>query len=120
MSRQSYLTLAPGDFNGFLGLAVDNLSVLALLAGILVGGFHIPAEIVFGRMFPGTAIGVLIGDVAYSVLAFRLARRTGRTDITDMPFGLDTPSTIGMALLVLGPAFSKFSDAGLDPRDAGL
>ena len=112
--------LVAGDVNGFLGLVVDNLSVLALLAAVLIGGFGIPATIVFGRMFPGTALGVLIGDLIYTWLALRLARRTGRADVTAMPFGLDTPSTIGMGVLVLGPAFAKFRAAGLDPIAAGL
>jgi adenine/guanine/hypoxanthine permease len=114
------LRLVPGDVNGFLGLVVDNLSVLALLAALLIGGFGIPPTIVFARMFPGTALGVLLGDLIYTWLAVRLARRTGRVDVTAMPFGLDTPSTIGMALLVLGPAFANFRAAGLDPFEAGL
>src|SRR5277367_2467121 len=116
----SYWRLVPGDVNGFLGLVVDNLSVLALLAAVLIGAYGVPADIVFGRMFPGTAFGVLAGDLVYTWLAVRLARRTGRTDVTAMPLGLDTPSTIGMALLVLGPAFVKFRAAGLDPAGAGL
>jgi len=116
----SYWRLVPGDVNGFLGLVVDNLSVLALLAAVLIGGYGVPAPIVFGRMFPGTALGVLLGDLVYTWLAVRLARRTGRGDVTAMPFGLDTPSTIGMVLLVLGPAFAKFRAAGLDPAAAGL
>src|ERR1700730_13360321 len=116
----SYLRLVPGDVNGFLGLVVDNLSVLALLAAVLIGGYGVPAPIVFGRMFPGTALGVLVGDLVYTWLAVRLARRTGRDDVTAMPFGLDTPSTLGMVLLVLGPAFAKFRAAGLDPTSAGL
>src|ERR1700733_3242508 len=119
-SQPSYFRLVPGDVNGFLGLVVDNLSVLGLLAAVLIGGFGVPADIVFGKMFPGTALGVLVGDLAYTWLAVRLARRTGRRDVTAMPFGLDTPSTIGMALLVLGPAFAKFRAAGLDPAAAGL
>src|SRR5450755_4693231 len=114
------LRIGGGDVNGFLGLLVDNLSVLALLAAVLIGGFGIPAAIVFGRMFPGTALGVLIGDLAYTWLAVRLGRRTGRSDVTAMPIGLDTPSTIGMALLVLGPAFVKYRAAGLSPMAAGL
>jgi AGZA family xanthine/uracil permease-like MFS transporter len=120
MTKGHYLRLVPGDVNGFLGLVVDNLSVLALLAAVLIGGFGIPSSIVFGRMFPGTALGVLVGDACYTWLAVRLARRTGRSDVTAMPFGLDTPSTIGMVLLVLGPAFLKFRAAGLDPAAAGL
>jgi AGZA family xanthine/uracil permease-like MFS transporter len=119
-ASQSYFRLVPGDINGFLGLVVDNLSVLGLLAAVLIGGYGVPADIVFGKMFPGTALGVLLGDLVYSWLAVRLARRTGRDDVTAMPFGLDTPSTIGMALLVLGPAFAKFRAAGLDPTSAGL
>lgn len=114
------MRLVPGDINGFLGLVVDNLSVLGLLAAVLIGAYGVPADIVFGKMFPGTAFGVLVGDFAYTWLAVRLARRTGRSDVTAMPFGLDTPSTIGMALLVLGPAFAKFRAAGLDPTAAGL
>ncbi len=106
--------------NGFLGLVVDNLSVLALLAAVLIGGYGVPADVVFGRMFPGTAFGVMVGDLIYSWLAVRLARRTGRDDVTAMPFGLDTPSTIGMVLLVLGPAFLKFRAAGFNPMAAGL
>ena len=108
-----------GDLNGFFGLMFDNLSVLSFLAGILIFAFGFPADIVYGRMFPGTAFGVLFGDVAYTVMARRLARRTGR-EVTAMPLGLDTPSTIGMALVVLGPAFLSFKAAGMPEREAAL
>lgn len=114
------LRILPGDINGLLALSVDNLSVMALLAGILIGGFGVPADTVLGRMIPGTAFGVLIGDLLYTALAVRLARRSGRSDVTAMPFGLDTPSTIGMAVLVLGPAFVRFRASGLDAEAAGL
>ena len=103
--RSEYRWAAPGDINAFFGLMLDNVVNLAVLAGILVGGFGFPATLVYTRMFPGTALGVLFGDVVYTVMAIRLARRTGRTDVTAMPLGLDAPSTIGMALTVLGPAF---------------
>ena len=104
-SLGAYRWAAAGDVNAFFGLILDNVVNLAILAGILVGAFGFPADIVFRRMFPGTALGVMIGDLAYTWLAFRLARRTGRSDVTAMPLGLDSPSTIGMAFAVLGPAF---------------
>jgi AGZA family xanthine/uracil permease-like MFS transporter len=100
-----YRWAAPGDVNAFFGLMLDNVVNLALLAGILVFGFGFPADLVFTRMFPGTALGVMVGDLVYTWLAFRLARETGRDDITAMPLGIDSPSTIGMAVAVLGPAF---------------
>jgi AGZA family xanthine/uracil permease-like MFS transporter len=115
-----YRWLVRGDWNGFFGLVVDNVSVLAFLATVLTGVFRFPPDVVLGRMFPGTALGVLAGDVLYTGLAFRLARRTGRADVTAMPLGLDTPSTIGMALLVLGPAFLRFQQAGMDVHAAAI
>ena len=109
-----------GDINGFFGLAFDNFTVLSFLAGILILGFQFPADIVYKRMFPGTAFGVLFGDVVYTWMAFRLARRTGNSKVTAMPLGLDTPSTIGLALTVLGPAFVALKAQGMAPQDAAM
>src|SRR5207302_3275051 len=46
-------------------------------------------------------------DLVYTLMAFRLARRTGNAAVTAMPLGLDTPSTFGVALLVLLPALQE-------------
>ncbi len=95
-----------GDVNGFFGLMIDNVAVMMILAGILSGsGFT--QEFVLTRMIPGSAMGVLIGDLVYTWMAFRLARRTGRTDITAMPLGIDTPSTFAVAFLVLIPSYQQ-------------
>jgi AGZA family xanthine/uracil permease-like MFS transporter len=111
---------ASGDINGFFGLVVDNLTILAFLASALVGIFGFPAEVVFGRMFPGTALGVLVGNLLYTAMARRLARRSGRADVTAMPLGLDAPTTIGLALLVLGPAYAGMRQDGMDEQAAAL
>src|SRR5207237_8020398 len=95
---------AAGDVNGFLGLALDNVTVLVIFSSVLVGVFGFPADLVLGRMLPGTALGVLVGDLAYTLMALRLARRTGREDVTAMPFGIDTPTTFAMAFGARGPA----------------
>ncbi len=54
-------------------------------------------------MVPGTALGVLAGDLVYTWLAIRLMRRTRRDDVTAMPFGIDTPTLFAMVFGVLGP-----------------
>jgi AGZA family xanthine/uracil permease-like MFS transporter len=64
-------------------------------------------------MIPGTAIGVLVGDLLFFWLAFKLAARTGRQTVTAMPLGLDTPSTFGMVFFVLGPAYLAAKTAGM-------
>jgi AGZA family xanthine/uracil permease-like MFS transporter len=94
---------AAGDVSATFGLVVDNLTNLVVLAGILIGVFRFPADLVLYRMVPGTALGVLAGDLAYTWLAVRLARRSGRHDVTAMPFGIDTPSLFGVTFGVLGP-----------------
>ena len=119
-SSNRYRWFALGDLNGFFGLMFDNLTVLSFLAGILVFVFKFPADIVYTRMFPGTAFGVLFGDIVYTWMAFRLAKKTGKTEITAMPLGLDTPSTIGIALVVLGPAFVGLKAEGLSEHDAAM
>ncbi|MEQ1503286.1 MAG: hypothetical protein ABMB14_13700 [Myxococcota bacterium] len=115
-----YRWAAVGDLNAFFGLMLDNVVNLVILAGILVYVFGFPEDIVYGRMFPGTALGVMFGDLVYTWLAFRLAKKTGRDDVTAMPLGLDAPSTIGMAFAVLGPAFVAAKGRGLTPDEAGL
>ena len=95
-----------GDVNAFFGLMLDNVAVMVLLVTLISGDGDgkFTSEFVLTHMIPGTAIGVLLGDLVYSWMALRLARRSGRKDVTAMPLGLDTPSTFGVALLVLLPA----------------
>src|SRR3546814_18700884 len=53
-------------------------------------------------------------------MARRLAAKTGRDDVTAMPLGLDAPTSIGMALLVLGPAFVAFKQGGMADEAAAI
>lgn len=110
-----YAWAARGDVNAFFGLVLDNIGDMILMATLLVGVFGFPAEFVLTRMIPGTALGVMVGDLIYTYMAFRLARRSGRRNVTAMPLGLDTPSTFGVVFLVLGPAFVGATKAGMDP-----
>jgi adenine/guanine/hypoxanthine permease len=98
-----------GDLNAFFGLILDNVAVMIALVSLItsatpVADVRFSREFVLTQMIPGTALGVVIGDLAYSWMAFRLARRSGRTDVTAMPLGLDTPSTFAVGPLVLLPA----------------
>ncbi len=115
-----YKWFVAGDINGFFGLMIDNLTVLSFLAGIMISVFKYPADIVYGKMFPGTAFGVLFGDLVYTWMAFRLAKKKNNSEVTAMPLGLDTPSTIGIALTVLGPAFIYLKAKGMAVNDAAM
>lgn len=114
-----YQWLQSGDINAFFGLMLDNIVGLMLMVSLLVFGFGFPKEFVVGAMVPGTALGVMVGDLAFFYLAFRLAKKTGRSDVTAMPLGLDTPSTFGYCLFILGHSYSHGVNAmSLTPMDA--
>ena len=97
-----YRWAALGDINAYFGLMLDNVAGLLLIVSLLSHNFNFPVDFVLQSMIPGTALGVLIGDLAFFVIAFRLAKKTGSDSVTAMPLGLDTPSTFGMVFFVLG------------------
>lgn len=105
MSSTRYRWAAVGDINAFFGLMLDNVAGLILIVSLLHMNFGFPIDFALQSMIPGTAIGVLIGDLAFFIIALRLAKRLGRDSVTAMPLGLDTPSTFGMVFFVLGPAY---------------
>jgi adenine/guanine/hypoxanthine permease len=100
-----YAWASRGDINAFFGLMLDNIGDMILMATLLVAAFGMPADFVLTKMIPGTAVGVMVGDLIFTAMAFGLARKTGRSDVTAMPLGLDTPSTFGAVFLIIGPAY---------------
>ena len=66
-----------GDIDGFFGLFLDNLFQLMVISvlGHTICGF--PRELVNGRILPGAAVSILLGNLFYAWQARQLARRTG-------------------------------------------
>jgi adenine/guanine/hypoxanthine permease len=120
VSRTHYSWAAKGDVNAFFGLMLDNVANLLLTVSLLHGAFAFPTDVALRNMIPGTAIGVLVGDLLFFWLAFKLAKKTGRNSITAMPLGLDTPSAFGMIIFVLGPAFLAAKGSGMEPHEAAI
>ena len=116
--NRGYRWAASGDVNAYFGLLLDNMAGLVLMIGLLVGGFGIPADFVLSHMIPGTAIGVLVGDLLYFYMALRLAKKSGRQDVTAMPLGLDTPSIFGLSIFVVGAAYTTVLKSGSLPEQA--
>src|SRR5882724_4307174 len=81
-----------GDIDGFFGLFLDNLLQLMVISvlGRAVCGF--PPELINGQILPGAALSILVGNLFYAWQARRLARMSGRDDVTALPYGINTPS----------------------------
>ncbi|HET7216708.1 MAG TPA: hypothetical protein VFJ02_01610 [Vicinamibacterales bacterium] len=108
--------IARGDIDGFFGLALDNLVQLLLIDTLCRGVLGFPPELVYGRILPAAAVSILVGNVAYSLQARRLAERTGRTDVCALPYGINTVSLFAHVFLIMLPAKALAERAGLpDP-----
>jgi AGZA family xanthine/uracil permease-like MFS transporter len=101
-----------GDIDGFFGLALDNLVQLLLIDTLCRFVLGFPTELIYGRVLPGAAISILIGNVFYAYQARRLAERTGRTDVCALPYGINTVSLIAHVFLVMLPAKALATAAG--------
>ena len=119
MSSKRYQWMTAGDINAFFGLIIDNIANLLLLCSLLAI-FKVPVSFSLGYMVPGTAIGVLVGDLLFFALAFWLAKKTGNHQVTAMPLGIDTPSLFGMVFLVLGPAYAAGIAKDMSEHEAAI
>lgn len=95
------------DINAGLAFFLDVTVNMFVLAGILMGIFNFPAEVVFGKIIPGAVAGVLAGNLAFNWLTRKTARETGNDALTSIPLGLDLPTTFGMAFFIVGPSYAN-------------
>ena len=108
--------LVRGDIDGFFGLALDNLVQLLLIDALCRFVLGFPDELLYGRVLPGAAASLLVGNLFYARQAMRLARATGRTDVCALPYGINTVSLLAYVFLVMLPAKLAAQAAGLpDP-----
>lgn len=99
-----------GDLDGFFGLMVDNLVQVLLIIGLCTSPFvcGLPPELVYGRVLPGVAVSLLIGNLFYGWQARRVARRDGNRDCTALPYGINTPSVFAFALFIMAPVYHRY------------
>jgi AGZA family xanthine/uracil permease-like MFS transporter len=96
-----------GDLDGFFGLFIDNLLQLMLIAVLCEQACGLPRELIIGRMLPGAALSVLAGNFFYAWQARRLMAKTGRNDVTALPYGINTPSLMAFVFLVMAPVYHQ-------------
>ena len=92
-----------GDIDGFLGLALDNLIQVLVILSLCTHVLGFSAELTYGRMLPGIAISLIVGNVFYAWQAKKLADRTGRSDVCALPYGINTVSLFAYVFLVMLP-----------------
>lgn len=102
-----------GDLDGFFGLFVDNLIQLILIVVLCGAILGMPGEMVFGRILPGVAVSLLVGNLFYAFQARALARRSGQHNVTALPYGVNTVSLFAFILFVMKPVLDQTHDVEL-------
>jgi AGZA family xanthine/uracil permease-like MFS transporter len=98
------------DLDGFFGLMIDNLIQLILIVSLCRELIHLPDAYIFGRILPGAAISILVGNFFYAWQARRLARETGREDVTALPYGINTVSLFAFVFFIMLPIYLETKD----------
>jgi AGZA family xanthine/uracil permease-like MFS transporter len=109
----------PGDWNAFFGFGTNILVNMLVLTGLLRFVLKMPDSLVFGRILPALGLMMCLSTFYYAFLAYRLAKRTGRTDVCALPSGVSVPHMFIVTFVIMLPITLKTGDP-LKGWSAGL
>jgi adenine/guanine/hypoxanthine permease len=109
----------PGDFNAFFGFGTNILVNLLVLTGLLRFVLKMPDDLIFGRILPATGLMLCMSTLYYAYLAYKLAQKTGRSDVCALPSGISVPHMFVVTFVIMLPIAAKTGDP-IKGWEAGL
>jgi AGZA family xanthine/uracil permease-like MFS transporter len=109
----------PGDWNAFFGFGTNILVNLLTLTGLLKFVLKMPDALIYGRILPATGLMLCLSTLYYAWLAYRLAQRTGRSDVCALPSGISVPHMFVVTFVVMLPIVLRTGDP-IKGWEAGL
>src|SRR5271168_2648049 len=100
----------PGDWNAFFGFGTNILVNMLVLTGLLRFVLKMPDSLVFGRILPALGLMMCLSTFYYAFLAYRLALKTGRTDVCALPSGVSVPHMFIVTFVIMLPVALKTGD----------
>jgi adenine/guanine/hypoxanthine permease len=100
----------PGDWNAFFGFGTNILVNMLVLTGLLRFVLKMPDSLVFGRILPALGLMLCLSTFYYAYLAYRLAQKTGRTDVCALPSGVSVPHMFIVTFVIMLPVTLKTGD----------
>jgi AGZA family xanthine/uracil permease-like MFS transporter len=100
----------PGDWNAFFGFGTNILVNMLVLTGLLRFVLKMPDALVFGRILPATGLMLCLSTLYYARLAYKLAQKTGRTDVCALPSGTSVPHMFVVTFVIMLPIALKTGD----------
>jgi adenine/guanine/hypoxanthine permease len=99
-----------GDWNAFFGFGTNILVNMLVLTGLLRFVLKMPDSLVFGRILPALGLMMCLSTLYYAWLAYRLAQKTGRTDVCALPSGVSVPHMFIVTFVIMLPITIKTGD----------
>src|ERR1700724_2959748 len=109
----------PGDWNAFFGFGTNILVNMLVLTGLLRFVLKMPDSLVFGRILPALGLMMCLSTMYYAFLAYRLALKSGRSDVCALPSGVGVPHMFIVTFVIMLPIALKTSDP-IKGWEAGL
>lgn len=108
MSMDTSLKTGPklwvaGDVNALFGFGTNILVNVLVLTGLLQFVIKMPSELIFYRILPALGLMLFLSTGYYAWLAYRLAQRTGRTNVCALPSGISVPHMFVVTFVVMLP-----------------
>ncbi|MBR0795741.1 regulator [Bradyrhizobium jicamae] len=100
----------PGDWNAFFGFGTNILVNMLVLTGLLRFVLKMPDSLVFGRILPALGLMMCLSTFYYAFLAYRLAQKTGRSDVCALPSGVSVPHMFIVTFVIMLPITIKTGD----------
>src|SRR5437016_4624160 len=108
-----------GDWNAFFGFGTNILVNMLVLTGLLRFVLKMPDSLVFGRILPALGLMMCLSTMYYAFLAYRLALRTGRSDVCALPSGVSVPHMFIVTFVIMLPITLRTNDP-IKGWEAGL
>ncbi len=109
----------PGDWNAFFGFGTNILVNLLTLTALMRYVLKLPDDLIFGRILPATGLMLFLSTVYYAWLAYKLAQKTGRSDVCALPSGISVPHMFVVVFVIMMPIAAAAGDP-IKGWEAGL
>src|SRR3984893_13665998 len=109
----------PGDWNASFGFGPNILVNMLVLTGLLRFVLKMPDSLVFGRILPALGLMMCLSTMYYAFLAYRLALKSGRSDVCALPSGVSVPHMFIVTFVIMLPITIRTNDP-IKGWEAGL
>jgi adenine/guanine/hypoxanthine permease len=109
MARLPWWRTSRGDIDATVAQVGFNVAQM-IIPVFLLAPAGVPMDFSISHLLPGYALGFLVGSFGMCLLAVRLARRDGRSNVTAHVYGNNVPAIIAYTLSIMLPVYLRTHD----------